>query len=64
MSKHLVDIDDATLRAAQRTLRTRTIKDTVHQALRRVAGGDASRVKRALDALATVELVDRKSAWR
>lgn len=64
MSKHLVDIDDATLRAAQRTLRTRTIKDTVHQALRRVATADDKRVKRALDELGNIELVDRKVAWR
>lgn len=64
MAKHLVDIDDAILRVAQRELRTRTIKDTIHQALRRVVGGDAAKIKRALDDLARVSLTDRKAAWR
>jgi Arc/MetJ family transcription regulator len=64
VSKHLVDIDDQTLRAAQRRLRTRTIKDTVHRALRAAAGADASDVGRALDDLASVPLRDRNEGWR
>lgn len=34
MTKRLVDIDDATLAAAQQALQTRTIKETVDAALR------------------------------
>jgi len=64
MTKRLVDIDDRTLRAAQRRLRTRTIKETVNLALRAAAGADHSRVKQALDELARAPLEDRKTAWR
>lgn len=67
MTKHLVDIDDKTLRAAQRRLQTRTIKETVNRALRAVAGAEPSnvkRVKRALDELSRTMLEDREAAWR
>jgi Arc/MetJ family transcription regulator len=64
MTKRLVDIDDGSLRAAQRRLRTRTIKDTVNRALREAAGQESSTVKRALDILARAELLDRTRAWR
>jgi Arc/MetJ family transcription regulator len=67
MTKHLVDIDDKTLRAAQRRLRTRTIKETVNSALRAAAGTEPSnvkRVKRALDDLSRTMLEDREAAWR
>jgi Arc/MetJ family transcription regulator len=64
MSKHLVDIDDATLRAAQRRLRTRTIKETVDRALRMAADTDAVTVARALDVLGSAPLQDREAAWR
>jgi Arc/MetJ family transcription regulator len=64
MAKHLVDIDDATLRAAQRRLRTRTIKDTVDRALRMAADTDAARVARALDVLGSAPLQEREAAWR
>ena len=65
MSKHLVDIDDDALAAARAELGTRTIKDTVNEALRRAVGKRDARVRRALDVLATTTtLVDRKDAWR
>lgn len=64
MTKRLVDIDDRALRAAQRELGVRTIKDAVNGALERVAGGEAAAVRRSLDALAEAELVPRESAWR
>jgi Arc/MetJ family transcription regulator len=64
MAKHLVDIDDRTLRAAQRRLRTRTIKETVHRALQAAAGAYPARVKKALDVLAGARLRDREEAWR
>ncbi len=64
MTKHLVDIDDVTLRAARRRLGTRTIKETVNRALRAVAEVEAGRIERALDDLARVPLADREAAWR
>jgi Arc/MetJ family transcription regulator len=64
MTKRLVDIDDQTLRAAQRRLKTRTIKETVNLALRAAAGDDRARVKRALDDLGRALLLDRETAWR
>ena len=64
MSKHLVDIDDDALAAARAELGTRTIKDTVNEALRRAVGKRDARVRRALDVLATTRLADRRDAWR
>jgi Arc/MetJ family transcription regulator len=64
MTKRLVDIDDRTLRAAQRRLRTKTIKETVDRALRAAVGADVSKVERALDDLARAPLADRERAWR
>jgi Arc/MetJ family transcription regulator len=64
MTKRLVEIDDRTLRAAQRRLQTRTIKETVNVALRAAAGADRSRVKRALDELGRRMLEPRDAAWR
>ena len=64
MTKRLVDIDDRTLRAAQRRLQTRTIKETVNVALRAAAGTEKSRIKRALDDLGRASLEDRETAWR
>ena len=43
MTKRLVDIDDSDLQAAQEALATRTIKDTVGQALRDAAAAAARR---------------------
>ena len=64
MTKHLVDIDDEALAAARAELGTRTIKDTVNEALRRASGRRDARVRRALDVLATAGLADRSDAWR
>lgn len=64
MGKHLVDIDDEILRAAQAELRTQTIRDTVNEALRRATTGRDRRVGKALDRLASVRLKDRDEAWR
>jgi Arc/MetJ family transcription regulator len=64
MAKHLVDIDEAALIAAQSELGTRTLKDTVNEALRRVAPRRDRRMARALDTLAKAKLADRSAAWR
>ncbi|TMF13683.1 MAG: hypothetical protein E6I33_10995 [Chloroflexi bacterium] len=64
MSKHLVEIDDKTLSKARAELRTTTIKDTVHEALRRAGGSRSRRTERALDVLARADLADRGDAWR
>ncbi|CAN5137867.1 hypothetical protein BH18ACT4_BH18ACT4_05850 [soil metagenome] len=64
MAKHLVDIDEEALGAARAELGTRTIRDTVNEALGRVAGKRSAEVKRSLDRLARVELDDRQDAWR
>lgn len=64
MSKHLVDIDDDALAAARAELGTRTIKETVNEALRRAVGKRDVRVRRALDVLAMTRLRDRTDAWR
>jgi len=64
MTKRLVDIDDRTLRAAQRELGAKTIKDAVNGALARAAGEQTNAVQRSLDVLADTELSPRESAWR
>jgi Arc/MetJ family transcription regulator len=64
MAKHLVDIDEEALGAARAELGTRTIRDTVNEALRRAAGKRSVEVKRSLDCLARLELDDRHDAWR
>ena len=64
MSKHLVDIDEAALRAARAQLGTRTIKETVNRALDRVGGDRDEAVKRSLDTLAESDLSPREDAWR
>ncbi len=64
MAKHLVDIDERALIAAKVELGTRTLKDTVNEALRRVAPRRDRRVARALDTLAKARLADRGAAWR
>lgn len=64
MTKRLVDIDDEVLSAARMELGTDTIKDTVDQALRRVADSRRPAVRKALDALAKVSLEPRENAWR
>ena len=64
MAKHLVDIDEQALSAARAELGTRTIRDTVNEALNRAAGRRSADVKRSLDRLARLELDERDAAWR
>ena len=64
MAKRLVDIDEKTLAAARAELRTKTLKDTVNEALRRAAPRRSRRVARALDTLAKAKLRDRSTSWR
>lgn len=59
-----MDIDEQALRAARSELGTRTIKDTVNQALS-LAGKDRERtIKDALDRLASQDFAPREDAWR
>ncbi len=64
MAKHLVDIDEDVLRAARDELGTKTIKDTVNLALRRVGAEHRATTKDRLDVLARAGLADREQAWR
>ena len=64
MAKRLVDIDEKALAAARTELGTRTLKDTVNEALRRAAPTRNRRVARALDTLAKARLQERGTAWR
>jgi Arc/MetJ family transcription regulator len=64
MGKHLVDLDEESLGAARVALGTRTIKDTVNEALRAATAGHRERVTAALDALAASPPDDRADAWR
>jgi Arc/MetJ family transcription regulator len=64
MTKRLVDIDEKALAAARVELGTRTLKDTVNEALRRAAPARNRRVAKALDTLAKTTLRDRSTAWR
>lgn len=64
--KHLVDLDEDALAAAQEHLGTRTIKDTVNAALNLAVGRTASgeEIEAALDTLANTEFIDREDLWR
>lgn len=64
MSKHLVDINEDALSAARAELGTATIKDTVNEALRVAAAIRDPRVNKAIEVLASADLVDRTEAWR
>ena len=64
LAKRLVDIDEKALAAARAELGTRTLKDTVNEALQRAAPARSRRVARALDTLAKARLGDRSAAWR
>jgi hypothetical protein len=64
VAKHLVDIDEEALSAARAALGTRTIRDTVNEALVRAARMRAAEVRRSLDRLASLDLDDRGTAWR
>ena len=63
MAKRLVDIDEKALAAARAELGTKTLKDTVNEALRRVAPNRTHRVAKAFDTLAKAKLQDRSAAW-
>ena len=52
MAKRLVDIDEKALAAARAELGTRTLKDTVNEALRRAAPTRDRGIAKALDTLA------------
>ena len=64
MAKHLVDIDEQALSAARAELGTKTIRDTVNEALAQAGGRRAASVRRSLDRLARLEPEDREEAWR
>ncbi len=64
VTKHLVDIDEDALSAARAELRTRTIKETVNEALRRASSTRTEAVKKSLDVLARIDLDQREHGWR
>ena len=64
MTKRLVEIDDALLAAAKAELQADTIKDTINEALRRVADERAARIDKAFEVFATFVPFDREEAWR
>lgn len=64
MTKRLIDVDDDALAAARTQLGTRTIKDTVNQALRHAVTARRAALDDALDVLAGYEPLDRSQAWR
>jgi Arc/MetJ family transcription regulator len=64
MAKHLVDIDERALSAAQAELGTVSMKETVNEALRRASVGRNPKVREALDRLGRRDFVPREEAWR
>ncbi len=64
VTKRLVDLDDDALAAARARLGTRTIKDTVNEALRRAAAARRGELAEALDLLSGFRLDDRSESWR
>jgi Arc/MetJ family transcription regulator len=64
VAKHLVDIDDDALAAAQAELGTASMKDTVNEALRRASAGRNPRVAEALQRLGRRRRPPREDAWR
>lgn len=64
MAKHLIDLDEGALGAARAELGTKTIKDTVNEALRQATALRERQVAAALDVLADAGLDDRVDAWR
>lgn len=64
VAKHLVDIDEKALAAAQAELGTASMKDTVNEALRRASARRSTKVQKALDRLAQRQLPPREDAWR
>ena len=64
VTKHVVDIDDEVLATARAELGTKTLTETVNEALRLAASIRNGRVSDAFDALAGADLLDRDDAWR
>ena len=64
MAKHLIDLDEEMLGAARAELGTKTIRDTVNEALRRVTLRRERRTAADLDVLANARLDGRAEAWR
>jgi len=64
VAKHLIDLNEEALSAAQAELGTSTIKDTVNKALEQATSSRHRRVASALDVLAQADLEDRSEAWR
>ena len=64
VTKRLIDVDDDALDAARAQLGTRTIKDTVNEALRSAARQRGTQLASALSVLADADLDDRSAAWR
>ena len=64
VTKRLIDVDDEALDAARARLGTRTIKDTVNEALRETARQRNTQLSSALAVLADADLDDRAAAWR
>lgn len=64
MTKRLIDVDDDALDAARAKLGTRTIKDTVNEALRTAARERSAELAVALSTLSEADLDDRADAWR
>jgi Arc/MetJ family transcription regulator len=64
VTKRLIDVDDNALDAARIQLGTRTIKDTVNEALRRASHERSAQLTAALSVLADADLDDRDTAWR
>jgi Arc/MetJ family transcription regulator len=64
VGKHLIDLDEERLSAARTELGTKTIKDTVNEALRLATAQREQRTNDALDVLAGANLDDRDQAWR
>lgn len=63
MSRTVIDIDREALEAARSELGTATVKDTVNEALRRVASERLNRQLEALDQYPG-EPIDEFLAWR
>ncbi len=64
MTKRLIDIDDVVLNAARVRLGTKTMKETVNEALRRAVEDRSAAVIKSLDLLARAGLSPREDAWR
>jgi Arc/MetJ family transcription regulator len=64
VTKRLVEIDDDVLTKAQAELGTATIKDTVNEALRLASAARIDATKDALEAIASIDFIDRDRLWR